>query len=133
MIYLMDVDALVSLIFKEHALHERVANWLTTLSARDNVLASSPITEIGVVRILSLPVAANLSIQEAQAALARVKSHSTIPFIFVPDELGADQLPAWVVNSRQTTDGHLVALAKAHGALLATLDRKIRGAFLIPA
>ena len=133
MIYLMDVDALVSLTFQEHTLHERVAKWLTTLSARHNFLASSAITEIGVIRILSLPFAANLSIQEAQAALLRVKSRSTIPFIFVPDTLGADHLPAWVVNSRQTTDGHLVALAKAHGATLATLDRKIHGAFLIPA
>ena len=133
MIYLMDVDALVSLTFDTHALHERVAKWLTILNARRDVLASSAITELGVVRILSLQLAANLSILEAQAALARVKSNSTIPFVFVADALGADQLPAWVMNSRQTTDGHLVSLASAHGAVLATLDRKIHGAFLIPA
>jgi len=40
-----------------------------------------------------------------------------------------------VVRSRQasrTTDAHLLELAKAHGARLATLDRRIPGAFLVP-
>lgn len=133
MIYLMDVDALIGLVFDEHTLHDRVARWLKTLNSRHDVLGSCAITELGVVRILSLPVAANLSIQEAQTALSRVKATSVIPFAFMPDALGADQLPAWVTHSKQTTDGHLVALAKAHGAILATLDRKIHGAFLIPA
>ena len=32
----------------------------------------------------------------------------------------------------QTTDGYLLALAKAHGGALATLDRFIPGALLIP-
>jgi hypothetical protein len=33
----------------------------------------------------------------------------------------------------QTAHGHLAQLAKANGAVLATLDTKIRGAFVIPA
>jgi hypothetical protein len=38
----------------------------------------------------------------------------------------------WVKTVKQTTDGHLAQLAKANGAILATLDRGIPGAFHIP-
>jgi hypothetical protein len=38
----------------------------------------------------------------------------------------------WVKTVKQTTDGHLAQLAKANGAILATLDRGIPGAFQIP-
>ena len=43
-------------------------------------------------------------------------------------------LPAWVVKHSQTTDGYLCALARAHGAKLATFDTGIKdsAAFLIP-
>jgi hypothetical protein len=37
-----------------------------------------------------------------------------------------------VTKGGQTTDGHLLNLAKASGARLATLDQYIRGAELIP-
>lgn len=45
-------------------------------------------------------------------------------------ELG--QLPGWVKAGRQTTDGHLAQLARAHDVVLATLDEQIPGAFVIP-
>jgi hypothetical protein len=41
-------------------------------------------------------------------------------------------LPSWVKSPAQTTDGHLLQLAKANGAVLATLDAGIPGAYLIP-
>lgn len=44
----------------------------------------------------------------------------------------ARHLPAWVRKSAQTTDGYLLALAKSHGGHLATLDRFIPDAVLIP-
>jgi hypothetical protein len=42
------------------------------------------------------------------------------------------QLPAGVKWPKQITDGHLMALARAHNAALASLDESIRGAFIIP-
>ena len=53
-------------------------------------------------------------------------------FAFIPDDLGADVLPACVKTARQTTDGHLLTLAAKHGAHFATLDTGIPGAQLIP-
>lgn len=39
----------------------------------------------------------------------------------------------WVKSGRQTTDGHLAELARAHDSVLATLDERIPSAFVIPA
>lgn len=132
MIYLLDVDALVGLVVIEHVHHSRVTGWMAGLKRQQDFLATCPITEIGLVRILSLPVGANFEIPEAQSALARLKASSVIPFKFMVDELGADQLPKWVKTSKQTTDGHLFEVAKANRSILATFDQKIPGAFLIP-
>lgn len=52
--------------------------------------------------------------------------------LLVSDSLGAAGLPAWANTAAKTTDGHLLALAQAHGAQLATLDRGTPGALLIP-
>lgn len=52
-------------------------------------------------------------------------------FIRLTDDLGADSLPAYVKKAAEVTDGHLLALAKRHGAKLATLDTGIPGAELI--
>jgi hypothetical protein len=62
-----------------------------------------------------------------------LKAALPLPAPFFSDDLSAQELPSWVRVPRQTTEGHLAALAKAHGAMLATLDGKIPGAFLIPA
>jgi hypothetical protein len=51
---------------------------------------------------------------------------------FIPDDRDISHLPAWVKTSKQTTDGHLLQLAAANGAVLATLDERIPGAYLIP-
>jgi len=61
-----------------------------------------------------------------------VKSIPDLNFTFLPDDQSALDLPAWVNKQSQVTDGHLSGLAKKHGAELATLDRAIPGAFLIP-
>ena len=132
MIYLFDVDALIGLAVIEHAHRPRVMAWLAKLDPKRDAIGSCSITELGLARILSLPVGANFEIPEAQSALARLKATCIIPFTFLIDELGAESLPKWVKTSKQTTDGHLLELAKAHKALLATCDRKIPGAFLIP-
>ena len=42
------------------------------------------------------------------------------------------RLPAWVKTGRQTTGGHLAELARAHDAVLATLDERIPSGFVIP-
>ena len=52
--------------------------------------------------------------------------------IFLPDANDISNLPSWVSGPKQITEGHLLELAKAHRAALATLDAKIPGGYLIP-
>jgi len=61
-----------------------------------------------------------------------LKAWSALPLEFLPDGSDISALPAWVRSPAQTTDGHLVQLANANGAVLATLDAGIPGAFPIP-
>lgn len=129
--HLLDVSALVALGFKEHEFFERVVSWVQTLSPREDEFATCAITELGFVRVLALPQY-GLSVDESKASLLRLKSSGRIGFVFVADGLDASRLPGWVKAPKQITDGHLVQLAKANGAVLATLDRNIPGAFLIP-
>jgi len=65
--------------------------------------------------------------------LLQLKSGNTPNFKFLRDDQDISHLPNWVNAAGQTTDGHLLQLAKANGLVFATLDTKIPGAFLIPA
>jgi hypothetical protein len=64
--------------------------------------------------------------------LQRLKAGEAVKFTFIPDDHDVSHLPAWVKTAKQIPDGHLAQLAVANDAILATLDRKIPGAFLIP-
>ena len=50
----------------------------------------------------------------------------------LPDNSSAETLPEWVRGSNQVTDGHLLELAQAKKAQLATTDAGIPNGFLIP-
>jgi predicted nucleic acid-binding protein len=130
MICLLDVNALVALGFMEHEFHNRVAVWVRKQQPMD--LATCSITELGFVRILSQTPEYGLTTGEACALLVRLKGNSSMQFRFLADTHDISYLPAWVKIAKQITDGHLAQLAKANGGVLATLDRKIPGAFLIP-
>ena len=62
----------------------------------------------------------------------RLKRQGELPFEFIADDQDIYRLPPWVKSGRQTTDGHLAELAKAHDSVLATLDERIPSAFVIP-
>lgn len=131
--YLLDVNALVALGVREHALFERVVTWVQTLNPASDEFATCAITELGFIRVLiQSGVPYTLSIPEAKSVLQRLKASGKIPFAFVVDDQDVSKLPAWVKTSRQTTDGHLAQLARSKNALLATLDRGIPGALVIP-
>ncbi len=129
--YLLDANVLISLGVENHVFHSRVEEWVGSLQNSD-ALASCSITELAFVRILNQLPGSDITVADAKSHLADMKVRCRIPFELIADSLGADKLPAWVKNGKQTTDGHLVELAKAGGAMLATLDGKIPGAFLIP-
>lgn len=130
MTYLLDVNALVALAFLEHELHDRVVAWMRSQEALK--FASCSITELGFVRVLAQASAYGLTVAQARALLTRMKQVSSPAFVFITDDHDVSQLPGWVKTPKQTTDGHLAKLATSNGAVLATLDGRIPGAYLIP-
>ncbi|MEI7819438.1 MAG: hypothetical protein WCK55_00870 [Verrucomicrobiota bacterium] len=131
MICLLDVNALPALGFHEHEFHGRVARWVAALGG-EITLATCPITELGFVRILSQVPQYRITIEQARTLLARLKSSRARRLTFIADSHGAERLPRWVKTGRQTTDGHLCALAAANAATLTTLDGGSAAAFVIP-
>lgn len=129
MTYLLDVNALVALGFGEHKFHHRVAEWVRAQHAP--TLATCSITELGFVRVLSQAPSYGLTVAQARILLLKLKKSSVLPFSFIRDDHDVSRLPTWVRNPRQTTDGHLVELARSNEAVLATLDERIPGAYLI--
>lgn len=131
--YLLDVNTLLALVVLEHEFHERVASWLKRLRASGvPELATCSITELGFVRVLGQAQQYGSSIARARELLLKVKNSDGIRWVFIPDDRDISHLPRWVRTPKQTTDGHLAELAGANEAVLATLDRRIPGAFVIP-
>src|SRR5690348_5297225 len=131
--FLLDVNALVALGMRAHEFHPRMARWVETLAADpDSEMASSSITELGFVRVLGEVQQYGSSVQQARELLLELKSSRTVRWIFLSDGSDISHLPKWVRTPKQVTDGHLVRLATNSGAALATLDRGITGAFLVP-
>jgi uncharacterized protein len=130
MTYLLNVNVLVALGFAHHEFHDRVARWLK--AQQFPPLATCSITELGFVRVLVQAPAYGLTIAQARSLLLRIKQANAPKFTFIADNHDISHLPTWVKTAKQTTDGHLVELAAANQAVLATLDAKIADAYLIP-
>jgi len=129
-IALLDVNVLIAVIDPRHVAHDLASNWFDR--ARDTGWATCPITENGLLRIISQPRYPN-ALSSPAAASALLKQLCKLPgHHFWPDSLSlTDQkrvdasrihLPA------QITDSYLLALAVANGGRLATLDRKLSAA-----
>ena len=131
--YLLDVNSLLALAVLDHEFHPQVAIWVRRLAAGGvPELATCSITELGFVRVLAQAQQYRCSVTEARDLLLALKNSKAARFTFFSDDRDISHLPKWVKSPKQTTDGHLAELAKANEAVLATLDRRIPGAFLIP-
>ena len=128
--YLLDVNALIAYGFRRHDFHDRIGAWIRSREG-DRFLTCS-ITELGFVRVLGNVRTYGLDVAHSKSLLQDLKTRRELPLEFIKDGNDISALPAWVKSPAQTTDGHLLQLANANGAVLATLDAGIPGAFLIP-
>lgn len=129
--FLLDVNTLIALAHQGHAEHKRVIRWYSSLVGTRAKLSTCAITEIGFVRV-SIQAGFENNVSEAVETLRGLKESSRIPFTLISDSLGADRLPSYVSGAKQVTDGHLVELAKDASLKLATLDKGVPDAYLIP-
>lgn len=127
MVSLLDVNVLVALFDPAHVHHDAAHDWFA--GARGDGWATCPLTENGLVRILSSPAypGSRTSLEEARRGLCDFRA--TPGHRFWPEELsicdGLPLEPRHVAGSRQLTDCYLLALAARRGGRLATFDRRI--------
>lgn len=127
MAWLLDVNALIALIDSDHVHHEVMHRWFARHVRQK--WATTPITENGVVRVLSQP--AYPSGQRAPAEviriLRRLKTAHRKTHEFWPDEVSLTNTFLFdedcVVGHRQVTDAYLLGLAKQRGGKVVTFDR----------
>ena len=124
---LLDVNALIALLWEEHPFHERSAEWF--LHSANAGWATCPMTESGCVRVLSNPAftanppSVHSAIRLIQAATAPGNNHH-----FLADDLPISALGTrWRnrLGPKQITDAYLLALAIHHKANLVTFDRRM--------
>jgi predicted nucleic acid-binding protein len=131
--YLLDINVLLAFRYTAHVHHQRAERWIRcveSLDAEDKPFATCSIVDLGFIRIASgkSGLAENLALARSDLRIATEE----LRLKFLPDELDGNQLPGWVIRSKQTTDGHLLELATRHKMQFATLDGRIPGAALIP-
>jgi predicted nucleic acid-binding protein len=131
--YLLDVNALVALVFFcSMSSMGKIASWVRKLSQKSVPdLVTCSITELGFVGVLVQASQYAFTAAQARNLLLQLESVNAAKFTFITDDQDISQLSGWVQSARQTTDGHLVQLARSKGVLLATLDTGIPGAYLI--
>lgn len=116
-VYLLDANALIALVIREHEHHERAIEWFETVER----FAICPIIEGALVRFL---LRMGESVQTARALLAGVEAHPRHEFW--PGDLSyADADLEDVRGHRQVTDAYLASLAHARNGLLATFDQAL--------
>jgi uncharacterized protein len=130
-VYLLDVNVLIALSWPGHASHNAVQTWFGRNANKG--WATCPLVEIGFVRLLSNPAFSPRAVSpnEALEALRHNVRHPAHQFW--QDELSSvealEPLRSRVAGHQQITDAYLVALAVRHEAKLATLDKRLIGAF----
>ena len=123
---LFDVNVLIALIDPGQVHHDRAHAWWA--EHREAGWASCPITQIGLVRVLSQPRYPN-AVSTPEAVRCLQKAVSQNEHAFWPDDVSpsdAQRIDSErVLGPRQVTDVYLLSLAVQNGGRLATFDRAI--------
>jgi toxin-antitoxin system PIN domain toxin len=125
---LLDVNVLIALLDAGHVMHRAATAWLER--EIEHGWASCPITENGVVRIMSQPAyPASRPTRVVAARLAAACRHPSHAFWAEDVSLLEPGLIEWsgILAHRQVTEAYLLALAVRHGGRLAAFDRRIAG------
>ena len=123
---LLDVNVWLALFDGRHA-HHRIANEL--MASTPLKIATCPLIENGVFRILSMPnyFLGRLTFPQIRETMQKVCAQ--VDHQFWPDDLSlrADDALDWsrVTGHNQITDAYLLALAVKHGGCFASFDQKI--------
>jgi toxin-antitoxin system PIN domain toxin len=127
MVALLDVNVLVALFDPTHVHHEAAHEWFGP--TRNRGWATCPITELGLIRVLSNPVYSGRRTTALDARHRLAQFAGSGQHYFWPDtvSLRDDDVfdLASMMGHRQLTDLYLLGTAVANRGVLATFDRGI--------
>jgi toxin-antitoxin system PIN domain toxin len=123
---LLDVNVLVALFHPDHIHHEAAHTWLA--ANRFDGWATCPLTENGLLRILSNAASSGMHENAASIRLRLETFCSSGSHVFWPDSVSLrDERRFRLVGAthKQVTDIYLLGLSVENGGRLATFDRRI--------
>lgn len=129
MVSLLDVNVLVALLDSAHQHHAITTRWF--LREQIEGWATCPITENGLIRVISGSSYPNLKVTVAQAAdsIRLLRQRFAQSHTFWPNDVTLVDRAIFNLDvlsgARQTTDIYLAGLAHAKAGKLATLDQNI--------
>jgi uncharacterized protein len=121
---LLDVNALVALVWDSHVHHAAMRSWFAANGA--DGWATCPITESGFVRVSSNPkvLPSPIGIDAARTALSALRAAPGHRFLTDDVSLTDEDVPV-ISGYRAVTDAHLLTLARRGGVRLVTFDAAI--------
>jgi len=124
--YLLDINALIALAWRNHVHHEDAQGWFARKGAAG--FRTCPITQTGFVRISSNPAFTPQAVTPGEALdlldrITRLQGHD---FWFDDLPLRNAVAPGTLLGGqRQVTDAYLLGLAVRNGMILVTMDKGI--------
>ena len=125
---LLDLNLLMALLWPAHEHHDAAHRWFR--ARRPARWATTPITQLGFVRLVSNPAFSRDALSPAAGVALLAKNLATPGHRFWTDSL---QVPAALRTThaalqghQQLTDAYLLVLAVRRKAVLATFDRGLR-------
>ncbi len=125
---LLDVNVLIALFDQDHVFHERAHQWLETMAGHG--IATCPLTENGVVRVISHPKYSHaLRLAPGEVIRRLGQFCAAQDHAFWPDDVTLRDVRMFqtdtILGSRQVTDVYLLGLAVKHAGQLVTFDEGI--------
>jgi uncharacterized protein len=120
-----DVNVLVALTNPSHVFHHEAHGWLAGVAR----YATTPVTEIGLLRMLLNPAVTGQTVtrEQALAVLTGVRGDARAEFLADDATLSAAVVDTTgLAGHEQVTDWHLLDLAARHGAVVVTFDRRFK-------
>ena len=123
---LLDVNALIALVDSDHLDHQSMQKWFGGQQASG--WATCPITENGMVRVLSQPAypSGQRTPAEVIQVLGALKAKFAGSYQFWPDDTSLADRSVFertlIAGTRQVTDVYLLGLAARHKGTLVSFD-----------
>ncbi len=126
---LLDVNALIALVDSDHVSHEAAQKWFT--QHQQSGWATCPLTENGMVRVLSRPAypSGQRTPAEVIQVLVELKNAFRKSHEFWSDNLSISDdsvfAGSMIASTRQVTDAYLLGLSFQHKGTLVSFDRSL--------